>query len=149
MRYMNVEGLFWQSVLSVLITLCVVLYNVSTIGSAESIPVNDRLLTWSAETEFGGFDITLSPDLTYITYLSVRLEQYRCGGLTVTGDINAESRDIWPIVDDMFEIDTNLGVYRIIICGVFDHACMHVHGTWQILFAGTTCSGDWKASEER
>ena len=148
MRYMNIKGLFWQSVLPGLITLCVVLCSVSTLGSAQSLPANDRSVAWKTETEFGGFDFTLSPDLTHISHLSVRLEQYSCGGLTVTGDINSESRDIWPIVDDRFEIDTNLGVYRIIIYGVFDKARLHVHGTWQILFAGTTCSGNWRASGE-
>ncbi len=148
MRSMNVKGLFWQSVLPVLITLCVFLCSVFTLGSAQSLPANDRSFVWKTETEFGGFDFTLGQDLTHISHLSVRLERYSCGGLTVTGDINVESRDIWPIVDDRFEIDTNLGVYRIIICGIFDNAHLHVHGTWEILFAGTTCSGNWWASGE-
>ena len=148
MRYMIVRVLFRRSVLPVLITLSVVFSAVSSQGPADYLPANDRSVTWKAVTEFGGFDITLSPDLSHITYISLRLERYRCGGLTITGDINAESRDIWPIVDNTFEIDTNLGVYRIIICGVFDDAGMQVYGAWQIHFAGKTCSGDWQASRK-
>ncbi|HHO75265.1 MAG TPA: hypothetical protein ENN05_02415 [Deltaproteobacteria bacterium] len=75
----------------------------------------------------------------------MRLEGYRCGGITITGDIHAESRDVWPVVHNRFEIDTNLGIYQVVICGVVDDARREICGSWQIHSAGTICSGEWKS----
>jgi hypothetical protein len=100
---------------------------------------------WKAVTEFGGFDLEISPDFSRVMYLGLHLEKFECGGITITGDINAESRNIWPIVNNQFDINTNLGIYQIIICGVFDVSRKRLCGTWEIHSGGTTCSGMWEA----
>ena len=133
--------------LPVLFVLTAVFSALSSLDSAESLPDRGSSDAWVVETEFGGFEITFSHDFTQVIKLSLWLEQHLCGGITVSGDIQAESRNIWPIVNNQFQTDTNLGIYRISICGVFDDARSQLCGTWQIRSAGKTCAGEWKSFE--
>jgi hypothetical protein len=147
MEHIIFHTVFRRCVLTFLIILTVVFSALSSPVSAESLSDKEGSVAWVVETEFGGFEITVSHDFTRVTTLSLWLEKHLCGGITVSGDIHAESRNIWPIVTNQFQTDTNLGIYRIIICGVFDDARSQLWGTWQIRSAGKTCTGEWKSSE--
>ena len=113
-------------------------------ASELSCDVKENERIFSLSTEFGSFEFRVSTDFTRVTCLAVHVEQFQCGGITLTGDIQAQSRDIWPIVNNQFETDINLGIYRVIICGVFYNAYGTVCGTWKVHSTDTTCSGVWK-----
>jgi len=148
MGHMIVKTVFkrcGQSVHSIMIVACFFFASSSLQGSAGFLSDEERSVMWAVETEFGGFEIIVSPDLNRVIYLSLRLEDYQCGGITVSGDIHAESRNIWPIVNNQFEADTNLGIYQIIISGGFNGDRTKISGEWEIHAAGTACSGTWES----
>lgn len=134
---------------SVILILCVfMLTSMSSAASLEpevSSSNQDTISLLSVNTEFGGFDLEISQDFSHITFIAARLENYRCGGITVTGLIKAQSMDIWPIVNNQFDVDTSLGIYKIFISGVFNGDRTRICGTWEIYAAGTTCSGTWES----
>jgi len=144
MRRVIINTVFKRYGLPVLIMLSVMSFALSSHALAEPLSGKERSFSWVADTEFGGFEITVNHDFTRVITLSLWLQQHLCGGITVSGDIQAESRNIWPIVHNRFRTDTNLGIYRIIICGVFDDAHTQSSGTWEIRSGETTCSGEWK-----
>jgi len=118
---------------------------VSLLSAAATVPADSSELSRvSVSSEFGGFDLEISPNFRQITLFSVRLEEYRCGGITVTGQINAQGMDIWPVVNNQFNVDVSLGIYKIIISGVINSDRTGVCGTWVIEATGTTCSGTWE-----
>ena len=118
-------------------------------AAADSRPANgmhpeDAPAAWSVRTEFGGFDISFDPGLTQVACLTVRLDGYSCGGVSVKGHIQADSRNMWPIEDNRFRACTSLGIYEIVLTGTIGGDGKSAHGTWSIGAAGTTCSGAWK-----
>lgn len=139
----------YQGIITIFIFLDMCVFQVplciASDNSPNTSPNMDTPSVWKADTEFGGFDLEISPDFSRVMYLSLHLEKFECGSITITGDINAESRNIWPILNNRFDINTNLGIYQIIICGVFDTSRKRLCGTWEIHSAGTTCSGMWEA----
>ena len=134
---------------SVTLILCMFIF---TLESSAEFPDlenpssgRDIITSLSINTEFGGFNLEISPDFSRISLISARLENFKCGGITVTGDITAQSIDFWPIVNNQFEADTNLGIYKISISGVFNSDRTKICGTWAIYAVGNTCSGTWES----
>jgi len=110
---------------------------------AQEFPVQTATPAWSVRTEFGGFDFLPDPGFTQIAGLAVRFAGYTCGGVSVAGSIQADSRNMWPIEDNRFQARTNLGIYEIVLSGTIDRDGKSAHGTWSINAAGTICSGSW------
>jgi hypothetical protein len=112
--------------------------------AGNGMPLEAAAAAWSVRTEFGGFDISLDPGLTQIACLTVHLDGYSCGGVSVKGHIQADSRNMWPIAGNRFRACTSLGIYEIVITGTIDGDGKSACGTWSVGAAGTTCSGAWK-----
>lgn len=111
---------------------------------AEEKPPAQPASAWSVKTEFGGFDITLSPDAAQVSGLAVRLAGFSCGPVCVTGSMEAESRDMWPIENNCFHARTNIGIYDLVLTGTIDKTGKSACGTWSINAAGTICTGSWE-----
>ncbi len=134
------------------IAACMLILAVSAASFAVSAPDEDvpaagedKVQVRTVQTEFGGFDLAFSPDYLRVTGLSLRLDRFPCGGTTMTGSIHAENRGLWSIENNRFEVETNLGVFQIIISGAFDDSSTDLSGTWEIHSAGATCSGAWNS----
>ncbi len=131
-------------ILSACLFLSASLLSAAPVEPEIPLPAGDDIFLVSVNAEFGGFDLEISPDFSHITRVCARLEDYRCGGITVTGQIKAQSMDLWPIVNNRFDVDISIGIYKIVISGVIDGDRTGVCGTWVIQAAGTTCCGTWK-----
>jgi hypothetical protein len=138
------EYLTTISFIKVLILSCVCSLAFESARAEDELSVQPAPAAWSVQTEFGGFDISPDPDFTQIAGLTVRLAGYSCGGTCVTGNIQADSRDMWPIENNRFQVRTSLGIYEIVLSGIIDKAGKSACGTWSIKAAGTVCSGSWK-----
>jgi hypothetical protein len=97
---------------------------------------------WSAEVDFGEFTLAVNHETTGITQTVFNFSQFKCGGATISsGQVLVES--FWPIKDDQFTVDVNLGLYKIVIHGRIDEMSSHVTGDWEIRSIGAVCSGPW------
>jgi parallel beta-helix repeat protein len=104
---------------------------------------------WNIQTAFGELGLTVNPEGTYITKLSVTFSDYSCGGVTQNGTVAKQSTPGWSISDNLFSIATAInpgGTISITIDGTFTQAGDEASGTWEINVSGTICSGDWTHS---
>lgn len=132
------------SIVKLIILSCMCTLAAASARAEDGLPAQAAVPAWSVRTEFGGFDISLDPGFSHVASLAVHLAGYSCGGVSVAGDIRADSRNAWPITDDRFQARTSLGIYEVVLSGTIDEARKSATGTWSIRAAGTACSGAWK-----
>jgi len=134
---------------AVILTLCVFVFALELYAVSFDQDISSTspgiISVPDVSTDFGGFKLEMNPDFSRITCLCAQLEDYQCGGITVTGRITAQSRGLWPIINDQFEADINLGIYKLVISGVFNNDHTKIFGKWDIYAAGSMCSGTWES----
>ena len=132
-------------------TILAVLMFVLNIGSpalAEEVkPGQQGIVNHSAKTVFGSFSFSLDPEKSEVSQLLIHMDSFTCGGITVSADVKADSKGLWPVKDNTFTIDSKLSFYRFIIKGFLSPDTNKVSGTWEIKTWGSVCSGEWETGK--
>ncbi|GEM_PF-4641184 len=106
---------------------------------------------WSAvNTGFGGFDFTINAGSSYITSITYKFSDWRCGsGSLISGNITISTDPGWPITNNTFQIQRTLdpgGQQQLTIRGTFNDTGDSVSGEWEGNVSGTNCIGIWSGS---
>ena len=109
-----------------------------------STPASSDSGEWRASTDFGEFKLTVNPEATGISRIVFNFSDFKCGGAAISsGQVSVES--LWPITNDEFTVDVNLGLYKIVIRGRIVEAGSCAAGDWEINSIGAICKGTWKS----
>ena len=120
--------------------------------AAEGTPTGNSPMSgdWSAKTDFGRLAFTVAPDGQNVTTVVVGIENYTCGGTTLTTEM--QILNSWSIDAGAFgdTIDLNPGhIEDLAISGSYDAAAKKFSGTWEDDEYGTHCSGTWETPSRK
>jgi hypothetical protein len=106
---------------------------------------------WSATANFGGFEMVVNEEETYITELTYKFSDFRCGGLIQSGNITISSTPGWPITNLAFNISRDLDPdpfeeRNFTISGSFSADKKTADGDWNTRVGSSPCSGVWQAA---
>jgi hypothetical protein len=106
---------------------------------------------WNADTDFGRFSFTVDPDGTKVTTAVVHVQDFTCGGTTLSAEPQELSQ--WDITSGEFAGKVNLGetdeILDITFDGTYDGATKTFSDTWEEDAHGTHCSGEWQTAPHR
>lgn len=138
-RYSNICCLILQVCIVAGICFCTVL------SARADDPLKEKKTSkgWSIKTEFGRIGFCINPESTQVSDLMVNIEGYECGKICIKGDMQVSNRGMWPVVDNCFKAQTNLGIYKIVFSGMLDRNGEYASGVWEIHSLGDVCSGSW------
>ncbi len=107
---------------------------------------------WSALTVFGWISFTISPDGGTLVSVYVEMNNWTCGGVTLTTGILGYSDPPSSLEDGSFSTSVNLsseprGHYNEIgVSGEYDSAANLFKGEWQQDSINAICSGVWQTA---
>jgi hypothetical protein len=116
-------------------------------GTPSSLPPTPG--EWQGAPDFGEFGFVVNPDGTTITKILFTFSEWTCGNTTMSGGMAIEPDPAWSIEEGKFTIETHLdpnGNQKMNIEGAFDETGTGASGTYEAVWYGTVCSGDWEAS---
>jgi hypothetical protein len=143
-RYGRTEWILGVAQVILLAVVFLIPYAIPLTAQALSTSASADSGEWSAEVDFGEFNLTVNPEATGISRIVFNFSDFKCGGAAISsGQVSVES--FWPIKDDQFTVDVNLGVYKIVIHGRIEEAGSCAAGEWEINSIGAICKGAWKS----
>jgi hypothetical protein len=107
---------------------------------------------WSALTDFGKIAFTISPDGGTLVSLYVDMNNWTCGGVTLTTGILAYTDPPSSVDDGSFSMLVNLSseagrhYNEIDVSGRYDSAANQFTGEWVQDSISATCSGTWQTA---
>lgn len=109
-------------------------------------PPNPMSREWTADTNFGGLDFTVSPTGNSITKITLRFLNWKGR----SGSIGVTNPSGWTIFNKSFDIDIDLSdpldpsdKEEWTIKGTFSAGGDRASGTWRAVIGGSTYSGSW------
>ncbi|MEJ2637197.1 MAG: hypothetical protein P8184_18170 [Calditrichia bacterium] len=104
---------------------------------------------WNANTDFGGFDLIINSESTYITKITITFDNWSIGSGTHNGSIIISRTPGWQISNRQFSISTDLnpippGHKIMTFNGTFHDNGNEASGTWEADFDGAADSGNWE-----
>lgn len=133
---------------SILILMFLLVFCKSSPTSPDSQPgdtvKNPKSGDWSAVTDFGGLEFTVSADSKYISKVKYTFSNWNGR----SGSISLSSNPGWAITERKFEIKNDLDPDAFkkeewIIKGTFANSGETASGTWSVVLNGTNHSGTW------
>jgi hypothetical protein len=101
---------------------------------------------WTADAEpLGEITLAVSADGDMIAVRAFHFTDFACGGVTADGTASPFEINEGEISDNQFELRTSAGPFEITIRGSFDAESQTARGTWQAVFQGASCDGEWSS----
>jgi len=107
---------------------------------------------WSALTDFGRIAFRISPDGRTLVSVYVEMNDWTCGGVTVTTGILAYTDPLSSVDDGSFSMLVNLSsganehYNEIDVSGQYDEAANRFTGEWKQDSISAACSGTWQTA---
>ena len=105
---------------------------------------------WGAPTDFGRITFRVSPDGSALERLYIQMDNWTCGGVTLTTGIQAYTDPPARVTDSAFSMSVNLSSSAsehyngIEVSGQYDQAAHKFTGEWAQDSISATCTGTWE-----
>jgi hypothetical protein len=106
---------------------------------------------WGAKTDFGKITFRISPDGTILQSLYVEMNNWTCGGVTLTTGVNAFTDPPSTVEDGAFSMGVSLNnagdhYHDISVSGEYDQSANKFIGEWREESFDTICTGTWETA---
>ena len=91
---------------------------------------------WSAPTDFGKIAFTVAPDGSIVSVMAVQMNNWTCGGDTLTTSTQVSADPPWTVSNGQFSAHANLGSSStdpndLYVDGTYNKAANKFSGTWE------------------